>query len=435
MSKMAPEVGLAELNDRIAAADAEITSKEAALSRREAELGDAGVTHATIDVKVMKELIDARKEIDALKDDRITLSNYRASMTPAPVVGNRHEQVAAHAPLRSFHSLLFDSPEYQAMGLNPDRFRGNSQVGATPSIEFMSRDMAVARMSGGLPLFAVAVATELDSGIPLDERLFPTVDILRRRITLLDLVTVGSTDSDTVVYTQQTVRTSAAAETDLGVAYSEASFDFDQVEANVRDIGHYTTAHRSQIADAGQFDTLVRRQLQEDVMLRLESQMYAGTGAGVNLRGITNFVGIQSVDRDTTNETRIDAAHRAITKVRLAFREPNAIVVHPNDYQDIVFEKDGSERHLLSGANFAPANAPAMSLWGLPLIPSTVATEGTGLLGYWPDATLWMRSGVALSVSDSHSDYFIKRQVAILAEMRAAFSVTRPDAFCKINFI
>ena len=170
-------------------------------------------------------------------------------------------------------------------------------------------------------------------------------------------------------------------------------------------------------------------------MLRLESQMYAGNGSGVNLTGITAFSGIQSVDRDTTTETRIDAAHRAITKVRLVYREPDAIVLHPNDYQDIVFEKDQNDRHLLSGVNFAPANAPAMSIWGLPLISSTVASEGTGLLGYWPDATLWVRSGVSLSVSDSHSDYFTKRQVAILAETRAAFSVTRPDAFCKINFI
>jgi hypothetical protein len=69
------------------------------------------------------------------------------------------------------------------------------------------------------------------------------------------------------------------------------------------------------------------------------------------------------------------------------------------------------------------------------MVVSPVATEGTGLLGYWPDATLWVRSGVSLSVSDSHSDYFTKRQVAILAEMRGAFSVQRPGAFCKVNFI
>lgn len=433
MSKMAPELGLQEIEERIAAADAEITSRRAALELRRSELAEQGVTPATISVDVAKELTSAQKELDALKDDRIVLSDYRQSLVPRHEVGNRSP--VASAPLRSFHKLLFDSPEYQNMGLVPDRFRGNAAVGQTPAIEFMGRDEAMVRLSMGMPLFAVAVATELDAGIPLDERLFPTVDILRRRITLLDLVTVGSTDTDTVVYTQQTVRTSNAAETDLGVAYSESLFDFEQEEANVRDIGHFTTAHRSQIADAGQFDTLVRRQLQEDVMLRLESQMYSGAGTGVNIKGITAFSGVQSVDRDTTNETRIDASHRAITKVRLAFREPNAIVLHPNDYQDVVFEKDQDDRPLLSGVNFSPAGAPPMSLWGLPLIPSTVASEGTGLLGYWPDATLWMRSGVSLSVSDSHSDYFIKRQVAILAEMRAAFSVTRPDAFCKINFI
>lgn len=433
MSMKAPELELKELEERIAAADAEITRKQAALEERQAKLGEAGVTAATISVEDAKALAEARKEIDGLKDDRIVLSNYRQNLVPRHAVGNR-EQSAAPAPLRSFHRALFDSPEYRALGIGPDRFLGQSQIGPTPAVEIMSRDTAVAKMSMGLPLFAVAAPADLDAGIPLDERLFPTVDILRRQIRLLDLVTVGSTDSDTVVYTQQTTRTSAAAETDLGVAYGEASFDFQQQTASVRDIGHYTTAHRSNIADAGQFDTLVRRQLQEDVMLRLESQMYAGTGLGFNLKGITAEA-IQSVDRDTTNETRIDAAHRAITKVRLAFREPNAIVLHPNDYQDIVFEKDTDKRPLLMGGDFSPGNAPVMSLWGLPMVVSPVATEGTGLLGYWPDAVLWVRSGIALSVSDSHSDYFTKRQVAILAEMRGAFSVQRPDAFCKINFI
>ena len=35
--------------------------------------------------------------------------------------------------------------------------------------------------------------------------------------------------------------------------------------------------------------------------------------------------------------------------------------------------------------------------------------------------------------TDSHSDFFVKNLIAILAEMRAAFGVIRPAAFVTID--
>ena len=436
MSAVAEVVDLKELNDRIAAGDAEIASKSDALEGLKADYAARGVTAGSITIEESKALVAAQKEIDGLKDDVIVLRDLRSASfnRAAPQVGNRE----AGRRMSSFHELLMNDPSYGA--LTPERVQGSINIGNMPSVPVLDREAAIHRLQSGGRLFAagpqaVAVSTDLDAGIPLDERLFPPVEILTRRIRLLDLITVGATDSDTIVFVRQTQRDSAAAETDLGVAYGEADYDFEQATSTVRDIGHFTTMHRSQIADAGQFDTIVRNQLQEDVLLRLESQIYAGDGVGVNLSGLTTQV-TASVTRDTTNETRIDCAHRAITTVRNAFREPTAFVVHPNDYQEIVLEKDGAERHLLSGMTGpGPAFAPYMSLWGLPLVVTPVATEGVGMVGYWPDATLWVRSGVSLAVSDSHDDYFIKRQVAVLAEMRGAFSVTRPAGFCEINLI
>jgi len=442
MSKVAT-FDLKEIGQRIAAADAEIVGLEDTLEERKASLRESGVTGATISAEDAKLLVDAQKEIDGKKDEAIVLRDLRQGFADVEsrgvgLVGNREAQ----QHVSSYHALMFGTDEYRH--LTAERLRGNSPIGAMPAIELVTHAETIRRLEqhGGAGLFRLgplaAATADLDAGIPLDERLFPAVETLTRQIRLLDLITVGSTTSDTVVYARQTTRTSAAAETALGTAYSEASYDFEQVDASVKDIGHFTTAYRSQIADAGQFDTIVRRQLQEDVLLRLESQLYAGNGAGANLTGLTDAAtGIGEVTRDTTNETRIDAIHRAITTVRNNFREPTAVVVHPNDYEDIVFEKDANERHMLLQPGGFPnaAFAPMMTVWGKPLVVTPVATEGTAVLGFWPDATLWVRSGVSLAVSDSHSDYFTKRQVAILAEMRGAFSVTRPAAFCKINLI
>jgi hypothetical protein len=46
---------------------------------------------------------------------------------------------------------------------------------------------------------------------------------------------------------------------------------------------------------------------------------------------------------------------------------------------------------------------------------------------------LWDRERSTIQVSDSHSDFFIRNMVAILAEMRAAFGLRRPSAFVLID--
>ena len=38
-------------------------------------------------------------------------------------------------------------------------------------------------------------------------------------------------------------------------------------------------------------------------------------------------------------------------------------------------------------------------------------------------------------LSDSHENYFTRNMIAILAEMRAAFGVTRPSAFCRVALV
>jgi len=41
--------------------------------------------------------------------------------------------------------------------------------------------------------------------------------------------------------------------------------------------------------------------------------------------------------------------------------------------------------------------------------------EGNPVVGDFSQAYLWLREGLSISMSDSHSDYFVKRKVAMLA--------------------
>ena len=64
---------------------------------------------------------------------------------------------------------------------------------------------------------------------------------------------------------------------------------------------------------------------------------------------------------------------------------------------------------------------------------SETMPQGTGVLGNWVKAVYWDRERATLQVSDSHEDFFIRNMVAFLEELRGAFGLIRPSAFCEID--
>ena len=70
---------------------------------------------------------------------------------------------------------------------------------------------------------------------------------------------------------------------------------------------------------------------------------------------------------------------------------------------------------------------------GIPVVESESQAEGVGLLGDFAKAVLWDREQTTVTMTDSHADFFIRNLVAILAEERLAFGVTRPTAFVSLD--
>ena len=60
--------------------------------------------------------------------------------------------------------------------------------------------------------------------------------------------------------------------------------------------------------------------------------------------------------------------------------------------------------------------------------------QGTALTGDFKQAArLWIRTGLSVTASTEHLDFFTRGMVAILAEMRAAFATIQPRALCTVN--
>lgn len=252
----------------------------------------------------------------------------------------------------------------------------------------------------------------------------------KANLSILDAITIGQTTSDSVQYEVETTYTNNAAETAEDTAAPESALAYSLVTADVKDITTFIPATKRVLADAGQLTTLIDQRLGYMVRARLQNQVVSGDGTGENLTGLVNTSGIAA--QALGSDSRADAVHKSITKVRVAGEgmfEPTVIGIHPNDAEQLFLEKDVNGNYLFGG----PGGNMNRTVWGLVPLVHIAFPEGNPVIGDFTQAILWLREGLALSMSDSHSDYFVKRKVAVLAVVRAAFGIPEPKAFCELT--
>jgi len=109
--------------------------------------------------------------------------------------------------------------------------------------------------------------------------------------------------------------------------------------------------------------------------------------------------------------------------------------MHPTDVEKLDLLVDNENRYYFGGpgGSYVSAGGAAGPLWNLPIIESEAIPAGTAYVGDWSKAILWDREQASITMTDSHSDFFIRNMVAILAELRVAFGVIQPSAFVRIT--
>ncbi|MGK9222063.1 MULTISPECIES: phage major capsid protein [unclassified Microbacterium] len=274
----------------------------------------------------------------------------------------------------------------------------------------------------------------------------------RPKLTARDLISVRQTGSDTVEFVRQLTQpnsaapvpeaTTADAPTSGGTAgplipaagggyKPEGSISFQKVTETVKTIAEWIPATKRGIADAAQLRGLIDDELLADLAQTEEDQILNGDGTGENFRGILETTGIQAqaysatvTDLDPLLETTL----KARTKVLVGGRAvPTGYMLNPLDWERIQLAR------LAKNPQNEAITAGVPTLHGLPVVESENIAQGVGLVGDFRKAILWDREQASISITDSHADFFIRNLVAILAEERAAFGVTRPAAFVEID--
>jgi HK97 family phage major capsid protein len=250
-------------------------------------------------------------------------------------------------------------------------------------------------------------------------------------LSILDLVSMSSTSNSAVQYAQIAPigmggSADAAGNYAQGEATNQSTLAFIKKLAAVQTTRAYVPASIESLADWGQLQGYIDNYLGFTVRRALENQIVSGDGEGENHTGLMNTSGVNGVAFDTDI---VKTLRKAITAVEVAGNsEPTAIVLHPSDYEKLDMLAGSAGQYYFSAAG-TPAGGSVPTFAGIARIKSRAVTPGTALVGDFKQAVLWERSPLTLSISNSHSDLFIKGAVAVLAQARAAFGVMNPAAF------
>jgi hypothetical protein len=252
-----------------------------------------------------------------------------------------------------------------------------------------------------------------------------------RPLSVLDVFGQGETTQSAVTYMEETTFTNAAAETAEGSDKPESALAFTERTAAVRTIATVLPATNQLLEDVEACRAYIDERLAYMVKARLDSQLLNGSGVAPNLTGILNTSGIQTQAKGT--DPTPDAILKAMDLVRVnSFYEPDAVILHPNDWQAIRLLRTADGLYIWGN----PAEPGPGTIWGKPVVATTAITENTGLVGAFKQAAMvFFRRDLEIAVSDSHSDFFIKNQVMVRAEVRVALACFRPSAFCQVTGI
>jgi len=416
------------------------------------------------------ELVGAREALGSVESDTLTdtpefataqaaKTAYEVAATEARTAEDAYKAVLEIMGTEAPQGSKVRSPQPEAAGdrtsigeafTASDVFRGVAaripdtpgsklQIGTTESVPVADRDQARTILRGPqATIFSTpdeVVAPDQKPGI----RPLPLLPPL----TVLDLITMATTDSTSVKWVRENVFTNAAAEVaesaqSAEVTKPESALTLEPVTFDVTTIAHWMPASKQSLRDVAGVKSLIDAKLEWGLRRRLAKQVINGDGIGANLLGVVNTPGIGHVDRSGSDATSlIEDIYDGVVTIGDAYGEtPNVCFVSRADYKVLRFARDDSGYAAGTGGfifGTPRGGINPIEVENCLILPNFDLPAETAIMGIWREFAVWMHEGITIGMSDSHADYYVKNLVAILAEFSAAAGAMETVAFCEIR--
>lgn len=268
------------------------------------------------------------------------------------------------------------------------------------------------------------------------------VDKLFQPLTLEALLLSGQASTNTITYAIQGTATSGAAGVAEGGTKPESTLAWSTVLERVKKIATSITISDEVLEDAPAVQTLINGQLGLFIRIETERQLLRGTAGGDEVQGLLTSRSVPVYAGGTAAGNKAVQLFKAMNGMRgSAFVEPEWMIIHPTDWQEIRLLTDTAGQLLGGGPFMGPYGGGGMvpasgqisgavdMLWNKPVYLSAAIGAGTALIGNSQSAQVWNRGGLHFEATNSHASNFTLDLSVIRGERRLALAVYRANGF------
>lgn len=229
---------------------------------------------------------------------------------------------------------------------------------------------------------------------------------------LLDALGRVATSQGTVEWIYQGITDPVAELVPEGELKPEADVALTPKTITLDTYAHWVAITRQALADIPQIQSIIDGKLRRGVLNALEQAAAAAITDDAS--------GIPTV---TGSDSTLGLIRMAVAQVQILGYQADTLLMNPADLGAVDLDAMATT---LAG----PTSTP--SYWGLTPVAAGAIPQGTAYVGDFKAGATWFdRTGTEAFISDSHADFFIRNQLVLLAETRAAFAITEPAALAQ----
>ena len=275
---------------------------------------------------------------------------------------------------------------------------------------------------------SMSLAGNVTGQIPQAFRIPGYNDVPQREVRFLQLFQMGQIGINIVEWAYMANEEGTAGATAEGAAKKQIDWDWLLGTERVEKYTAYIKVTTEMVADISFMQNAIQTQLSRKLLQSVELGSYSGSGTTPNLRGVLAVAtawaaGAFALAVDNAN--LVDVLRVGVNQIALALQPmPNYILLHPTDLLTLKMIKvSATDKRYIDVLQEIAMNS---TMDGIPIITTTLVTQGTFLIGNRALQHMLQREAVRIEIGYDGND-FTTNFVTVRAEWRGVVYVETND--------